>query len=199
AYADDLCLWSVGYLQEEADYRLNYNLRLIETWATANGMALSPNKTQLIYFRRCRKRVPHLQTVSLNSEWLTPVNEVRILGITFDCSLTWAAQIEHIRRVVRQRSSVLRRLNATPTKLLRRIYLQFLQWPFTLGCTAWTWNLSKFRWNRLLGCYRMSIKALLGCRTTSSPSLVQRLAQLPPLERLILSRCDKVLECCSRL
>ncbi|KAF4701448.1 hypothetical protein FOZ62_012179, partial [Perkinsus olseni] len=169
AYADDVCFWCSGNSQEEVDYKIMHTLTIIQQWATETGMALSEEKTALIYFRRrCLPRITP-GTIHINDTVLEPQAVIRLLGLFFDAGLTGKAQVDHICTQARRRVSVIRRLYRTSTLTLRKLYNQYILWIFTTGSGMWPFGLSATNWSVLEGCYTHSAKAILGARRLSSP------------------------------
>ena len=109
AFADDGTI-SITYeptQEKEAINLLNYRLKTIEEWGKRWQVNFAPNKTQLMIITRS---APNSVYVYFNGKQIQPVNEVIILGVTFDSQLTYKSHIENIARRASRKLAALRRI-----------------------------------------------------------------------------------------
>lgn len=121
-YADDLQIYNRAPLTNIADgvELSNLDLRRIAEWSRVYGLKINPTKTQTIIIGSSRtvskidwSTLPHIVFDGV----VVPYSEtVKNLGITFDCSLSWRAQLEATSRKLFASAGSLRRLrNFLPT------------------------------------------------------------------------------------
>jgi hypothetical protein len=93
-YADDFFIFTSGQHIPSLQNILNKSLNALNTWLEKHGMQLCPSKCKLILFTR-RRKIPNV-VVRCQNEAIPVVGEVRFLGITLDCHLSWNAFISEV-------------------------------------------------------------------------------------------------------
>jgi hypothetical protein len=96
-FIDDLQIYhssSVSDLQRCYD-EINLDLQQIHEWATANGLKLNPEKSQVILIHRCRADIPP-PTLLVGANVVKVVPKVRNLGFVLNERLT---ATDHFREV----------------------------------------------------------------------------------------------------
>ena len=122
-FADDGAIWIRCAVLEDGQEIMQEAIDAIESWMEKWGLRVSTLKTNVMLFTR--KRQQQL-TLVMKGELLTMVKEYKFLGITFDCTLTWAS---HIRKMKEKCQTPLRLLKTITNnklgadrKMLIRLY-----------------------------------------------------------------------------
>jgi len=88
AYADDVAIIFNGkYPQTPCDL-MTAKLKILSEWTIANGLGVSPSKTELVLFTK-RYKMPQLNPPILNNCNLSFSNHARYLGLVLDKRLKW--------------------------------------------------------------------------------------------------------------
>lgn len=89
-----------------------------------SGLELSPDKCQLCIFSQCKRITSKQWSIELDTKRIKSKSILKLLGIYFENTLAWDAQVEHIREKCLKAISILSYLKTTwrgadPTVLLR--------------------------------------------------------------------------------
>ncbi|GBO16031.1 hypothetical protein AVEN_115802-1 [Araneus ventricosus] len=109
-------------------------------WCNNNGHAISPEKSRCVHF--CRKRSIHLDPViHINNVSIPVVDDIRFLGVIFDCKLAFLSHILHLRKKCERSLNILKVLSRTSwgadrTSLLR-IYQVVILSRIDYGCMVY--------------------------------------------------------------
>jgi hypothetical protein len=102
------------------------DLQQIHEWATANGLKLNPEKSQVILIHRCRADIPP-PTLLIGANVVKVVSKVRNLGFVLNEGLT---ATDHFRKVCQKIYWILRSLRPhaahTPFEVRRRLVLSLI-------------------------------------------------------------------------
>lgn len=79
---------------EDSVWQLQSQINAFYEWCARNDMELNINKCFLITFTRSHSLIHHQYFI--NNMPVTRVNEIRDLGIIFDCKLTFYSYIDHV-------------------------------------------------------------------------------------------------------
>ena len=79
--------------------RMEDSLASLNDWFTANAPKVNASKTQLTVLgsRQNLRKLPDVR-VSFRDAVLQPCTQVRNLGVTFDCTLSWDAHVSELCR-----------------------------------------------------------------------------------------------------
>jgi len=129
AYADDVALWVLGSDVEEMSRQLQLALGVVEDWLGERHMLLSPEKSQLVVFRRGQDTTR--ASLQIAGQVVHSITEVKYLGVTLDSSLSWAGEVRALRSRLSNNSRILMRLagnsNLARRSVLRGFYLSYIQ------------------------------------------------------------------------
>jgi len=109
AFADDGTI-SITYdpsQENEAIALLNNRLKTIEEWGKKWQVSFAHHKTQLMFITRTPSNPAQ---VFFNNRQITALNQIDILGVTFDSQLTYKTHIENVARKASSKLAALRRL-----------------------------------------------------------------------------------------
>ena len=117
--------------------RLNIDLKSLNHWLLANKISLNSTKTELIYFRKKNKIIPHLN-IKLNGVKLQPSHAIKYLGLTFDEHLTFNNHINILNaKLKRSNNLIALSRHYVPLNLLKQIYFGQFQSHLMYGCQVW--------------------------------------------------------------
>ena len=93
SYADDTVIFSVENNWEEAEIKMNSNLKIIGDWFIANKLTINTKKTSYINFGCTRNKLLNNINITINFETISRTDTIKYLGVIFDCRMRW---VEHI-------------------------------------------------------------------------------------------------------
>ena len=91
---------NIFFVYKNKQTQQTYNrkeLEKIQTWMNCNELSLNLNKTQYMIYCPTNKHEPDLG-LTINSDQIERVYEIKFLGVKFDPQLTWKPHIDHIRQ-----------------------------------------------------------------------------------------------------
>ena len=91
-YADDSDIWKSGKNISLIKDQIQDRLKEITNWTEKLGLKIYPSKTISIIFTRKIDNLPNFSR-TINKQSITPVNEAKFLGLTFDRQLLWKKHI----------------------------------------------------------------------------------------------------------
>ena len=107
-YADAITV-SISFVPGEKAHitsHLNSILYSLEAWGQRWQITFVPHKTQLLLMSRTDSCI-HLD---FNGTTLTPQQEIKILGVTYDNKLTFRSHISQLARTAAEKLAILRRI-----------------------------------------------------------------------------------------
>jgi len=105
-FADDLTIWKTEPNIESSTLSIKRILVKIEEWSGENNMEVSADKTEIILFSNYHKDPK--PKVEFKGKIVPVKDEVKLLGVTLDKTLTMRGLIQKLNRQVNQRVSQLR-------------------------------------------------------------------------------------------
>ena len=106
-YADDNTIYASGKSVLEVKQKLEKSLAFMSDWFKKNGFQLNADKCQFIVFGSRRDEFDNL---CFNGEILDACQDVKLLGVTFDSSLTFEKHISKLCRSANAKVSALQRV-----------------------------------------------------------------------------------------
>lgn len=114
-YADDWYLVMSHKKTKCIEKTLQKSINSVLKWASKVGFKFSPSKTTLIHF--CRKnscrRSREDPSLFMHGEQVKTVDEMRVLGVTFDRKMTWELYIKEITSRCKKRLNIMRAISGT--------------------------------------------------------------------------------------
>lgn len=127
-FADDT---SLSYEADDPDQlirQMSEDMTNLQDYFTENLLSLNLTKSKYMIFHSSRRRIPDHCELSINSQVIEKVEEMKYLGLTFDPNLTWRIHIERLRREISSFCGVLWKISKfVPHKQLSTIYHAFIQ------------------------------------------------------------------------
>ena len=113
-YADDTTLTSSAEDSHDLGYKMNHDMKLIQSWLTANKLTLNIKKTKFMLIGSTYRlsQVHNDFTVQVNNKSLERVSEHKTLGVYIDESLTRRPHI-NVTKKISAGLAVLKRISAT--------------------------------------------------------------------------------------
>ena len=144
-YADDTTLTSSAEDSHVLEYKMNHDMKLIQSWSTANKLTLNIKKTKFM-LNGSPYRLPQVHndfTVQVNNKSLERVFEHKTLGVHIDESLTWCPHINDVTKKISAGLAVLRRISATVPFHTRINIYNALVMPYFNYCSPVWGNIGK--------------------------------------------------------
>lgn len=104
-YADDLIITCRGLYLDSTKRILQELLDQLNLWTLRNGFKISKTKTEFLIFSRTRNTTSSIN-LNLGGDTIKEVEELRILGVTFDRKLTWTPHIRRLKAECLQRTNI---------------------------------------------------------------------------------------------
>ena len=102
AYADDLQIYAQSYPEDSAQLvsRFSDCVEAVKDWMSSNRLRLNPTKTEMIWLGSSR-RLKQCPTgpLLIAGAWITPLQQVRDLGVIIDSELSMSAHVNNLIRV----------------------------------------------------------------------------------------------------
>ena len=129
-YADDVCLWATGKDLNRLSAELHRLASSFVDFANCNGLALNPDKTQLLLAGSNAAKARQELTVHVGEAVIRPGNALDLLGVSFDSTLSQTPYGTGMAHAAKQRASLIARLGL---HLPRGHYLKQLAQGLLLG------------------------------------------------------------------
>ena len=140
-FVDDLAIYVTSYDAVAACNFLQKSINEISKWADENGFRFSPSKTVAVRFTRSTRKetVPNLK---LKDDLIPYEKEVKFLGMTFDCKLTWRSHIEALKIKVKKSLNILKVISSfewgADKQSLIRLYDALCRSKLEYGCQIYS-------------------------------------------------------------
>ena len=127
-------------------YRLNkyvsLDLQNLTYWLNANRISLNVKKTEIVIFKRQRKKLDSPIKIKLNRKKLYPSKSVKYLGIKIDENLNWKQHIHNIAIKLNSANAILfTTRNYVNKHILRTIYFAIFDSHINYVNLIWGQNL----------------------------------------------------------
>ena len=179
-FADDLTIYASGNNFKITAEVLQNTLNELDTWSKNNGFKFSSEKTQYIMFTNKRK-IPKIHLKIYNNE-IKEVDNLKILGLTFDRKLSWKNHIQILKTECLNRLKIIKVLAAknwgADQKVLINTYKAIILPKLDYGCILY--DSSKMT-KSLEPIQNTSIKISLGAYHTSPTNSLLAESNILPL------------------
>ena len=112
-FANDTKILITGSNVQLVERNLNQLAAEVSTWANINRMALNATKTKSMLVSSPQKLNTLLSqslNVAVNDSKVEQVTEAKVLGVTFDHTLSWEGHVETLCKKLNSRITLLRRI-----------------------------------------------------------------------------------------
>jgi Reverse transcriptase (RNA-dependent DNA polymerase) len=189
-YIDDGVVFACGREWEDIGDTMRKGYSECAEWLTRAGLKIEPDKTELLFFKKRRDKVPppayiHLPIHALNTYYRVPAtNTLRYLGFHFDQGLTWT---HHVTVVCNRACASLKALQLLGNSVRgldqaswRLAYLAICLPVLTYGCQLWYRGKQVTLVKKLQTVQNDAVRIISGTfRTTPREPLHQLLTILP--------------------
>ena len=142
AYADDTSLYaeipSPAMRRAVAD-SLTEDLKKIQSWCSQWGMKLNPSKSKDLIVSRSRTNLPEHPNLFINGVVISTVDQLKLLGVTLDCKLTFELQLRIMSRTISSKLGILRKCKKVfeTDDILRNCFFSFILPHFEYCSAVW--------------------------------------------------------------
>ena len=119
-FADDITILTTGSSVQLVERNLNQLAAEVCAWANINRMALNATKTKSMLVSSPQKLNTLLSqslNVAVNDSKVEQVTEAKVLGVTFDHTLSWEGHVETLCKKLNSRITLLRRIQPYLTQV----------------------------------------------------------------------------------
>lgn len=194
-FADDIAIYTKVR-------SLNKSIKILETAITTIknnlsglGLSLSPQKTVLLHFNN-KGILPNETSIKIDDHVIKSSGTAKFLGITFDYKMSFAPQIENVRKKCFKSLNIIKFLRGTwwgcDPETLTVIYKSFVRSIIDYGCFVYFPN----RKEMILKLERIqfaSIRYALGYRISTPTNILIAESKLPLIEERTKLLCNNYL------
>ena len=105
---------------------MNYDLRKLSMWLTANKLSQNIEKTELVVFQRQNTKLNNSFEINLDGKRLFPAISMKYLGILLDEHLTLSPQISHVQMKLNQAIGILTKQTFIYLKRYTILFLELI-------------------------------------------------------------------------
>ena len=113
SYADDLSIISTHADKDTCSSQAQLYITQMEKWLAQNRLKVDATKSTSMLITSHKREHQHIPTVTLNNIIIPHSHEVKILGVTYNTSMTFASHVNNIITKCRPRLNALRSLTGT--------------------------------------------------------------------------------------
>ncbi|XP_076029826.1 uncharacterized protein LOC143018351 [Oratosquilla oratoria] len=157
--------------QDKAAEIIQPYLDTLNTWFITNRLKIAPTKstaTLLTNWTKEHKYIPHLY---INNTLIPHTNTPKILGVTYDTSMSFKQHLTNIKNKCTPRLNALKSITGTTFGQNKEtnitIYKQCIRSVMNYASPAWAPNLSETHHNTLQIIQNKALKTITGCTNTS--------------------------------
>ena len=122
-FADDTNNFASDKSSDELYKRVSSDLDKLSTWFNHNKLTLNQAKTEYIDFSKHKYKENREQTLQINGEAISRVDETKFLGVYLDKRLTWRTHIEKVITKISQTVGIISRARSfMETHQLAQLY-----------------------------------------------------------------------------
>ena len=136
-FADNTNLLHISKDYKTLQNNVNRDLRSLNEWLLANKISLNKDKTELIYFRKARSKVPTNLKIKMNGKKLYHSTKIKYLGIYVDETLSGNEHSEDLSKKLNCANGILAKARHAPTSLLKNIYHATFASNLLYGSQVW--------------------------------------------------------------
>ncbi|XP_055995247.1 uncharacterized protein LOC125672352 isoform X1 [Ostrea edulis] len=135
-FADDNSLQQSSYNMLEIEYKLNYDLHILEKWSNKWLLKFNPSKTKAVYFSKKDNSI--LPKLFFQGDRLECVPVHRHLGLLLSHNLSWSLYIDSIVDKSFKKLGLLKRLKfKIGRKHLSKLYIAFIRPTLEYASIVW--------------------------------------------------------------
>ncbi|GFW34276.1 putative RNA-directed DNA polymerase from transposon X-element [Trichonephila clavipes] len=183
-YVDDLQISCQGSDMQLIERQLQTTVNRLVKWCDQNGRTISPSESSCVHFCRKRNLYPN-PLINIGNIQIPVVNEVRFLGVIFDCKLTFLPHALYLRKKIKRSLNNVKVLSNTlwgaDRVSLLRVYQALILSRLDYGCVVYgSAGASVLR--RLDTIHHSALRIISGAFKTSPVNSLYVVCHQPPLE-----------------
>jgi len=135
AYADDNYIAETSKNIDDLKRKLSIKVTEVNDWMKQSGLSVNVAKTELVFFHRNLKIS---ESITIDNLTVHSKDSMKILGIWFDCNLTWSCHVHKLIESIKKECYGLRKLrNYFSFDEMKEICTAFAFSKFYYGCQIW--------------------------------------------------------------
>ena len=200
SYADDFTVSATAETTSGATATLAARAAEVEQWASARSLQISAQKSTVTLFSSQTRELNTHPTVPFNNSTLPLEKNPKILGVTFDPTLTFCAHVDNIVDRAKQRLSIMKALAGTAwgqqKESLVTTYKATIRSLFTYAAPIWFPFISPTNISKLQRVQNAAARIATGSVKLSAEShLHAETKMLPVRDHLSLLCCQHLVTC----
>ena len=172
SYADDVTITSTHSKPNVCTEQAQQYLETLSHWLTQNRLKVAPAKSTSTLITNYSKEHQYRPTLTLNNSPIPHTHEAKILGVTYNTSMSFAPHINNITTKTSTRLNALRALSGTQfgkdKETLTLVYKQYIRTVLSYAGPAWAPTLSNTQLHKLQTTQNKALRIITGC-TQSTP------------------------------
>ena len=185
SYADDFTAAVTAKSTAGAEAALAAHAADVTRWAADRALQVSTSKSTVTLFSSQTRELNTQLTIPLNNTNLPMEKRPKILGVTFDPTLTFCAHVDDIARRARQRLSILKALAGSTwgqqKETLLVTYRAAIRSLFTYTAPIWSINISQRSTQKLQTIQNAALRIATGSVKLSAESHLHAEAKMLPV------------------
>ena len=171
SYADDLTITSIHTDANTCSTQMQTYITQLEDWLNLNRLKVAPTKSTSTLLTSHNKEHQHRPTATLNNTTIPHTHETKILGVTYNTSMSFAPHINNIVAKCRPRLNALRALTGTTfgqnKETLTLVYKQHIRSILNYASPAWAPVISDTQLRKLQTTQNTALRIILGSTQTT--------------------------------
>ena len=172
SYADDITILSSGTKPADLCMPINAYLDELNDWMKKRQLILSAEKSTTTLFTTWNKENGSDLNIMVAGKKLTYCRTPKVLGVTFDPSLTFSQHSKNICTKIGQRNNILKALAGSTwgctKEVLLSTYKAVCRSVLNYAAPIWTPGLSDTRWKDLQTKQNAALRTVTGCHVMAS-------------------------------
>jgi len=171
SYADDITITSTHNNIDTAETSLQNYLTFFENWLDQNRLKVAPAKSTLTLLTNWRTEHRIIPRASLNNTPIPHTHSTKILGVTYNTSMTFTPHIANIKTKCTPRLNALRTLTGTTfgqhKETTSLVYKQYKRAVMDHASPSWAPDLSDSNHKTLQTIQNNALRIITGCTQTT--------------------------------
>ena len=171
SYADDLSIMSIHTDANTWFTQAQIYITQLEHWLSQNRLKVAPTKSTSTLLTSHNGEHQHRPTATLNNVTIPHTHETKILGVTYNTSMSFGPHINNIVTKCRPRLNALRALTGTTfghdKERLALIYKQHIRSVMDYASPAWAPAISASQLKKLQTIQNTALRIILGSTQTT--------------------------------
>ena len=166
-YADDGTLLNSGTNIPKLCQELTNYLEILNTWFVERNLEISPSKSSATIFSTFAPDSNKDLNIIIDGKDVPKVNNPKILGVTFDCSMKWHKHVAAIKKSLDKTNNMMKLLGGTSWGCSKEILTN--TWKavgiskINYASNIYTPNLSDTNFEHLQKCQNAALRTITGC------------------------------------